>query len=72
MKINIIESIGFISHIDILFDFVVEVYFVKSVIDIMDGVFEDFPFLLLEEVDSWVRQLLLAFWWDDIAPLYFS
>jgi hypothetical protein len=66
------ESIGFISHIDILFDFVVEVYFVKSVIDIMDGVFEDFPFLLLEEIDAWVRQLLLAFWWDDIAPLDFS
>jgi hypothetical protein len=66
------ESTGFISHIDILFDFVVEVYFVKSLIDIMDGVFEDFSFLLLEEVDAWVRQLLLAFWWGDIAPLDFS
>lgn len=60
------------SHIDILFYFIVEFYFVKSVIDIMDGVFEDFPFLLLEEVDAWVRQFLLAFWWDDIAQLDFS
>jgi hypothetical protein len=60
------------SHIDKLFDFVVEVYFVKSVIDIMDGVLEDFSFLLLEDVDARVRQLLLAFWWDNIAPKDFS
>jgi hypothetical protein len=60
------------SHINILFYFIVEVYFVKSVIDIMDGVFEDFPFLLLEEIDAGVRKFLLAFWWDDIAQLDFS
>jgi hypothetical protein len=38
----------------------------------MDGVFEDFPFLLLEEIDAGVRKFLLAFWWDDIAQLDFS